>query len=519
LDNETCKANLNNVLRARESSVLYSPELVQFDREGVCLLIDPAAPNWISTNSAGSIVIRNCDGRRTLKEISVNLQNTCGFKKSDITRFINRMVEAGLIQTNPDLAPSYTKRSDYIFPSVLEELWINTNNSCPLHCIHCLVDSGRENATIMTTAEIQKLIDEAISIGVRRIYFTGGEPFLRKDIFSLIEYVTKRIQLVILTSGVLISPENAARLKGISNDNLVMQVSLEGPDAATNDAIRGEGSFGLAVEGIKRLIEIGLTPIVTTTLTGLNYRNCVETTHFLASLGIKDQHVLWLHGRGRMRVNVPDLILSGDVVAQVMSEMKQAAKDSGILFDNAESLALRVQGKAGRKNDLCNACYGMLSVDTDSHVYPCAALTGAASFDCGSLKDKSLREIWIESKVSKWIRENSVQKRVGCSSCFLKFFCGGGCFAQSYLNYEMTTGKGCIMAMDPYCEAYRSQIMETMWEYAMPEKSEKIENIPMLYRAMGNELPGCAVGGNEVLNAAYDVGTHHCSCVLATDIK
>ena len=161
----------------------------------------------------------------------------------------------------------------------------------------------------------------------------------------------------------------------------------------------------------------------------------------------------------------------------------------------------------------------MLSVYTDGHVYPCAALTGAPGFDCGSIKEKTLREIWLESSVTNWIRGNSVQKRVGCSGCFLKFFCGGGCFAQSYFNYEMTTGNGCIMATDPYCEAYKSQIMETIWEAAMPEDSERAEDTPVLYRTMGHELPGCAAGGEKILNASHDAGTYHCSCVLAVDVK
>jgi len=429
------------------------------------------------------------------------------------------MVQARLIHITPDLTPPYSGRAEYIAPATLEELWINTNNSCPLHCIHCLVDGGSEKVPPMTTGDIEKVIDDAIALGVHRIYFTGGEPFLRKDIFSLIGYVTKRIQLVILTSGVTMAPGKAAQLNSVANGNLSIQVSLEGPDASTNDAIRGEGSFRLAVNGIKCLIDAGLIPIVTTTLTGLNYHKAIETTRFLATLGIKDQHVLWLHGRGRMRGNVADLILPGATVARVMSEMKQAAKESGILLDNFGALAVRALSKAGHKNDLCNSCYGMLSVYTNGHVYPCPALTGAPGFDCGSVKEKGLREIWLESPVANWIRRNSVQKRVGCNSCFLKFFCGGGCFAQSYLNYEMTTGTGCIMAPDPYCDSYKSQIMETIWESAIPGKNERVENAPMLYRTMGNELPRCAAGDNKVLNAAYDPGTYHCSCVLAVDVK
>jgi hypothetical protein len=75
------------------------------------------------------------------------------------------------------------------------------------------------------------------------------------------------------------------------------------------------------------------------------------------------------------------------------------------------------------------------------------------------------------------------------------------------------------MAPDPYCEAYKSQIMELMWQMATPKAEEKVENNPTLYRQMESTLPGCAIGGNKVLDAAFDVGTYHCSCVLAMDAK
>jgi len=496
-------------------NILYSPDLVQQQRDGVFLIIDPASPNWASVNSHGSAIIRRCDGRHTLREIC----SSGGEDAQNVEDFLNKALQTGFISTVPDLTPAYQGRGQSIAPASLEELWIHTNNSCSLRCRHCLVDGGSEPVRPLGTREIEKLVDDGLALGAKRIYFTGGEPFLRKDLFSLVKYVTERAQLVVLTSGVLMSKEIAEGLKAIPGGNLLMQVSLEGPDAETNDSIRGEGNFDLAVQGIKSMTAVGLTPIVTTTLTRLNYVKATETTRFLSSLGVKDHHILWLHGRGRMRQSLEELLLPGETVSRVMKELRQTAKHLDIIVDNYESLSVRVSGKRAHKNDLCNSCYGLLSVNTDGHVYPCAALNGAAGFDCGSIKDRTLREIWLESPVADWIRDNSLQKRVGCNSCFLKFFCGGGCFAQSYFNYEISTGSGCIMAPDPYCGAYKSQLMELMWEAAMPAQAEKVESRPVIYRHMGGELPACAAAGNKVLDAAFDVGTYHCSCVLAMETR
>jgi radical SAM protein with 4Fe4S-binding SPASM domain len=323
--------------------------------------------------------------------------------------------------------------------------------------------------------------------------------------------------LVILTSGVLITDELSAKLSLLSRGNLIIQVSLEGPEEETNDAIRGAGSFARAVSGIKSLIRTGIVPVVTTTLTRVNYVKAPETTRFLASLGVRNHHILWLHQCGRMRQSNAELLLSGAEIANTMELLRGAARETGIVVDNLESLAARIKGR-GHKNDLCNSCYGVLAVGTDDHVYPCASLAGTPEFDCGSTREKSLREIWLEAPGTAWIRGNSVQKKVGCSLCYLKFFCGGGCFAQSYFSYEMATGAGCIMAPDPYCEVYRSQLLEAMWQAAMPEQCETSEELPVLYRTMDKKLPGCASGNYKTLDAAHDVGTYHCSCVLAMDV-
>lgn len=516
---ETARSEWITGTYIEEASILYSPRLVQQERGGVYLLIDPLEPNWASTNRLGSKIIRRCDGRHTLAEIVADLVAEDGLTEAEVREFIHEAALAGLISTNPDLKPAYTGRAEAVACGTLEELWIYTNNSCQLHCKHCLVDGGAEPVKPMEAFEIERLVGEALELDASRIYFTGGEPFLRKDILPLIEYVTSRTELVVLTNGVLMTPMRARHLSRIANNSLLLQVSLEGPDSETNDAIRGAGSFDAAVSGIRSLVEVGLPPVVTTTVTKLNRHRITDTSRFLASLGVRDHHILWLHARGRMRQELDELLLPQAEVAGIMGELRHTAKQLGIVVDNLESLKARVRDKRGRKNDLCNSCFGVLSVNADGHVFPCAALSGAPDFDCGSIKDRSLKEIWLESPVTRWIRGNSVQRKVGCSSCFLKFFCGGGCFAQAYFDYELRTGSGCIMAPDPYCEPYKTQLLELMWDLATEGLDGTNDALPRIYRTMSDELQSCAASGNKVLDAAFDVGTYHCACVLSMDAK
>ena len=62
-------------------------------------------------------------------------------------------------------------------------------------------------------------------------------------------------------------------------------------------------------------------------------------------------------------------------------------------------------------------------------------------------------------------------------------------------------------------------MLELMWELATAGIDRIEDSLPVLYRAMGNELQSCALDGNKVIDAAFEVGTYHCACVLAMDAK
>src|SRR3972149_468040 len=155
-------------------SILYSPRLVQHRRNGVHLLIDPLEPNWISTNRLGSKIVRQCDGRRPLAGVAADLCREDGLTTDEVTLFVRRAVLAGVISTSPNVSPPYPGRAQTVGCGTLEELWIYTNNSCHLRCVHCLVDGGRELTEPLSTSEIERLVDEALGLGAKRIYFTGG---------------------------------------------------------------------------------------------------------------------------------------------------------------------------------------------------------------------------------------------------------------------------------------------------------------------------------------------------------
>ena len=72
----------------------------------------------------------------------------------------------------------------YIKPGQLKELWFHTGTACNLACPFCLEGSkpGDNRLQRITLDDIRTFIDSAVKIGVERFSFTGGEPFIVKDL-------------------------------------------------------------------------------------------------------------------------------------------------------------------------------------------------------------------------------------------------------------------------------------------------------------------------------------------------
>jgi MoaA/NifB/PqqE/SkfB family radical SAM enzyme len=115
---------------------------------------------------------------------------------------------------------------------------------------------------------VRRAIAEADTLGVKEIYFTGGEPFLHRAILPLLAESLAVAPTTVLTNGTLIDERLADRLAMLargSRYSLELRVSLDDPDPATNDRIRGGGAWEMAVRAIRLLDARGLLPIVTAT--------------------------------------------------------------------------------------------------------------------------------------------------------------------------------------------------------------------------------------------------------------
>jgi AdoMet-dependent heme synthase len=153
----------------------------------------------------------------------------------------------------------------------LAALWVQvTGTWCNLHCTHCINASGPRDPWLpsMDAAEVRRHVSEAVALGVKEVYFTGGEPFLHPEILPLLAFALERATTTVLTNGTLVDDARAdalATLAAGARYSLEIRVSLDDPERTRNDAIRGRGAFDRALRAIRRLDARGLLPILTAT--------------------------------------------------------------------------------------------------------------------------------------------------------------------------------------------------------------------------------------------------------------
>ncbi|MGH8763051.1 MAG: radical SAM protein [Nitrosospira sp.] len=149
----------------------------------------------------------------------------------------------------------------FIQPHALDELWFHTGTACNLACPFCLEGSkpGDDRLQILRFDDAQPFIDEALDLGVKQFSFTGGEPFINKDIVRILDYALLYRPCLVLTNATKPVMRRLTQLESLRDrpHALNFRISLDYSDAARHDAGRGEGMFAQALEGLQRLHEMG----------------------------------------------------------------------------------------------------------------------------------------------------------------------------------------------------------------------------------------------------------------------
>jgi MoaA/NifB/PqqE/SkfB family radical SAM enzyme len=169
----------------------------------------------------------------------------------------------------------------------LDTLWFQVAGTlCNIACTHCFISSSPTNRShaMLTLADCERRLAEARELGVREYYFTGGEPFMNRDMLAILEATLRQGPATVLTNGMLLRPETCKRLRELfdaSEYALDLRVSLDGFDRESHDAIRGVGVWDKVMTGLRNLAAVGIHPVITVTTAATGVETAEGRARFL----------------------------------------------------------------------------------------------------------------------------------------------------------------------------------------------------------------------------------------------
>ena len=339
-------------------------------------------------------------------------------------------------------------------------VFVSITSRCNLSCLHCAVyGKAHTYGPDLTTSQWLSFIDHIADLKVFRIKISGGEPFAREDIFTILDHLSQKpIRFSINTNAALIGEGEARRLEAYGTRLSDIMVSLDGGSEEVHDALRGPGAFKEMIRGLGYLSERVGRVSAYCTVTRLNFRHLDGVARLAGEFGISAVKFNDLITLGRGHDNLEKLGLSGSErreTAGRLGEIREAYPSvSGTLFEVREifdSIRSAHEQSAGGScatvNYLsgCGALRDECAIRPDGYATPCDRLTDLVA---GSILDTGLDVLWSTSAVFREFRKRfttPITDLATCTDCAYAPYCTAGCAAGAY------AASGTTIARDPSC--------------------------------------------------------------------
>jgi sulfatase maturation enzyme AslB (radical SAM superfamily) len=158
---------------------------------------------------------------------------------------------------DPFITADGNKRA-FIEAKKINTLWFNTGTLCNIECKNCYIESSPKNDRLvyLTFDEVKLFINEAIdnNLKTKEIGFTGGEPFMNKDILKMVDYVLeKKFKVLILSNAMKPMLNKKEELLKLRHPNLTIRVSIDHYNKTKHEEVRGKGTYEVMMKGLNWL--------------------------------------------------------------------------------------------------------------------------------------------------------------------------------------------------------------------------------------------------------------------------
>lgn len=277
---------------------------------------------------------------------------------------------------------------------------------CNERCVHCYLD--HDDYGEMTTAEIKHLLDQLAEAGVFILTLSGGEIFLRRDFFEILEYARRQLTFCVKlkTNAILIREAEAARIRDLGVESV--QISIYSHRPEVHDAITlVPGSLKRSLDAARFLKSQGLRVIFANVLMTQNVQDYSAVRAMAAEMGIEstldptitpmmdgDRSVLSLGiGREDLREVLHDTALVGNV------------EEFCAIADPADENSLQALP--------CSASHTTCYVSPYGDVFPCVQFP----LPTGNVRKQRFIDIWQQSPRMNEVRSIRLKDLTTCTSC------------------------------------------------------------------------------------------------------
>jgi AdoMet-dependent heme synthase len=276
---------------------------------------------------------------------------------------------------------------------------------CNERCVHCYLDHNDKGE--MTTAEIKRLLEEMAEAGVFILTLSGGEIFLRKDFFEILEHARRLTFCVKLkTNAILMREREAARVRDLGVESI--QISIYSHRPAVHDAITlVPGSLQRSLDAIRFLKSQGLRVIIANVLMNQNLADYTGVRALAAELGVEctlDPTITPMMDGDRA-------VLSLGIDRQAL---RQVFRNADLVGEVDEFCGL---GEKPGESELdarpCSAGHTTCYVSPYGDVFPCVQFP----LPTGNVRRQRFLDIWQHSDAMNEVRSIRTKDLTTCTSC------------------------------------------------------------------------------------------------------
>lgn len=289
-------------------------------------------------------------------------------------------------------------------------LWEITN-TCNYHCSYCIFNSeAKKHKDELTTDEVKRAIKDLKENNFKYIKFTGGEPFVRKDMTEILKYASELgFDMDISTNASLITDDIAKELKNIKFP--MVHVSLDGHDKETHEYVRGKNTFERTLRGIKHLTGNDVYTRIGTVIYKKNEDNLEEIIEL--AIQLKANEIIFSFMEAVGRLDGDETIISKRTIDSVKQELEKLA------IKYKEQIQVKysfTENKVCREEESCPAVSKFLYINNLGQVSPCTwVISNEPEYKSKlTLKNSTFAEVLKSEPIQNYLKYIEKNKVKGC---------------------------------------------------------------------------------------------------------